>query len=71
MDCCGAGDALVSGVSCVLDVGYLGLYRTCDARLSSHSTLVPVERRGSGPVDVEVLELVDDVFIPSSTFQRL
>ncbi len=68
MDGRGAGDGMVSGVPYVLDAEYLGIYRTCDARLSSHSTLVPVERRGSGPVDVEVLELMDDVFISSSPF---
>ena len=68
MDGRGAGDGMVSGVPCVLDAEYLGIHRTCDARLSSHSTLVPVERRGSGPVDVEVLELMDDVFISSSPF---
>ena len=71
VDYCGTGGDMVSGGPCVLDAGYLGLYRTCDARLSSHSTLVSMERYGSGQVDMEVLELVDDVLISSSTFQRL
>ena len=70
MDGRGAGDGMVSGVPCVLDAEYLGIYRACDARLSSHSTLVRVERRSSGPVDVEVVELMDDVFVSPSPFQR-
>lgn len=58
---------MVSRVPCVLYAGYLRQYRTYDARLSSHSTLVPMDRRGSGQVDMEILELVDDVSISSFT----
>ena len=66
MNYCSAGGVTVSGVSCILNVGYLGVYHIYDVRLSGHRMLISVEKCRGGLVDMEVLEPVDDVFISSS-----